>query len=768
MAGNRVRQVLVAVVATATLTGGLVALDASAAAAASITSAGPLTQVGVGTTLNCSANHVGDSAGEFFGGTSCGTFTIVDGVLYGPFLGTAYTPVSQTGPTGAGTAGDPYKIVTVVDAGTTGIRITQTDTYTTGLESFRTDVALANTSGATRTVRVYRAADCYLQDSDSGYGALDTGTGAVACTTGLAPGARIEQWFPITAGSHAFESFYGTVYNRITSQLAFDDTCGCTTLQDNGAGLSWDATVTAGTTKTFSSLITFSPLGILPLSMSIAPDAASVPASTNAGYTIGVHNPNPGAVVLASLSDVLPASFTYVPGSTTGLTSANPTVGSGNTLIWAGPLSVPGGGDASLHFSANVGATTGTFTSSASATNSGGYTIVPTGPDGAVTVTGSTGALTATLAPVSSTATVGALQSVVVTANRGVVPQPGLEVQYDVISGPNAGALGTGTTDAAGQVEFQLSSSATGTDVLRATVTDGATSVDSNTASITWTPAPPFLLTLNGFPSPPTITVGNTGNVRFTIHNGGTTAVTGVYADLVVAPGATGVQATVSPGACSSFLAAHAVCLVGTLPAGGTATIDVLVRAEAASLGHTIDVDLAAHATGSSTAGADTGPTVVAASPNRVIGFVPPGGTIATATTATAANPTIAAFKMPSTSNGAPITLRLETTGLPTFCGGQPCDGKIIFLSTFAGVDNPRAPARLHLTWDKTIAGRGTRSRIYIQKGGGAITTIPNCDRTDKHIAVPSPCIHKKELLDSGDVRFEILLLSGDPRFARR
>src|SRR4051794_22003485 len=229
--------------------GGLLAVDVLPAAAdASITSSGPLTQVGVGSGLNCSANHVGDSSGEFFGGNSCGTWTVVDGALYGPSATgisppAGYTPVSQTGPTGTGTNADPFKIVTVVDAGSTGIRVTQTDTYTTGLESFRTDVVLANTSGASRTVRVYRAADCFLQDSDSGFGSLDLSTGAVACTTGTEPGSRIEQWFPITAGSHASENFYSTVYASIAANQPFDDTCACTSAIDNGAGLSWDATI---------------------------------------------------------------------------------------------------------------------------------------------------------------------------------------------------------------------------------------------------------------------------------------------------------------------------------------------------------------------------------------------------------------------------------------------------------------------------------------------------------------------------------------------
>ena len=240
--------ILRAVFSVALATGSLLALEGAPAGAVDITSPGPLTTVGVSPTLNCSANHVGDTSGEFFAGTSCGTFTVVAGALYGPFLGAPYTPVSQTGPTGTGTNASPFTIVTVVDAGTTGIRITQTDTYTTGLESFRTDVRVDNTSGAPLAVRVYRAADCYLQNSDQGYGSVEIGSGAVACTTGLEPGARIEQWFPITSGSHYFESHYSTVYNQISSQLAFPDTCACATFQDHGAGLSWDATIAAGST----------------------------------------------------------------------------------------------------------------------------------------------------------------------------------------------------------------------------------------------------------------------------------------------------------------------------------------------------------------------------------------------------------------------------------------------------------------------------------------------------------------------------------------
>ena len=56
------------------------------------------------------------------------------------------TPVHAGQPDGSdrrrGTKANPYKIVTVVDRGSTGLRLTETDTYVIGQESYRTDVAV--------------------------------------------------------------------------------------------------------------------------------------------------------------------------------------------------------------------------------------------------------------------------------------------------------------------------------------------------------------------------------------------------------------------------------------------------------------------------------------------------------------------------------------------------------------------------------------------------------------------------------------------------
>ncbi|MEP6624110.1 MAG: choice-of-anchor L domain-containing protein [Acidimicrobiia bacterium] len=385
-----------------------------------------------------------------------------------------------------------------------------------------------------------------------------------------------------------------------------------------------------------------------------------------------------------------------------------------------------------------------------------------------LTVTGTGGALTVSLTPTTDSVMVGTNHLFTAAVTQDSAPQAGLPVIFAVISGPNAGILGGGITDADGHVTFGFASSSTGTDVMRSAAFVGSVATISNDASVTWT-QPPSGLGVTGSTSPPTITSGSTGRVHFVIDNPGPGSAEGVYAVVSVPAEATPIGASSSQGGCTAFVGNQAICLIGSIPEGGNASIDVLVRANNASVGANLPVTITVHSTGKDPVGVDAGPAVIAASPDEAIGFVGPSQTISTGTDATPANPTVASFRMPSKSQGAPITLRLETAGVGTFCGSQPCNGKIIFLSPFEGVNNPRSPARLKLTWDKSIAGRGTKSQIYVQKQpDGPITVVPTCDNTDKHIAIPSPCIHEKEKLDNGDIMFEIVLLSGDPRFARR
>jgi uncharacterized repeat protein (TIGR01451 family) len=385
----------------------LVQVPLVAAASTTITSTGPLNKIAISSELNCAVNHIGDTLGEFYDDIACATEIAVGGGIYGPSsipannnTLLAYTAVSQSAVTGSGTSAHPYKLVTVVDVGTTvalghpptGLRITETDTYVVGQESYRTDVQVANRGTAAKTAILYRGGDCYLQNSDYGWGKVGSPAGAVACLAGTSstPGTRIEQWVPLTAGSRYFEAGYSTVWDAMSAKIPFPNTCECGTYEDNGAGLSWSLAIPAGGSRTVSHLTNFSPLGNLALSTTKTADQATVSAGAQDGYTITVSNPNAVVVHLVSISDTLAAGFSYVTGSTTGVTTTNPTV-SAQTLTWTGPFTVPAAsgstpGHVTLHFKVKVSSTPGVYYDNATA-DGGSFTVVATGATAPITVT---------------------------------------------------------------------------------------------------------------------------------------------------------------------------------------------------------------------------------------------------------------------------------------------------------------------------------------------------------------------------------------------
>ena len=98
-----------------------------------------------------------------------------------------------------------------------------------------------------------------------------------------------------------------------------------------------------------------------------------------------------------------------------------------------------------------------------------------------------------TLAPPTSVQPVGATY----TATAQVLdasnqPTPNVIVDFIVLSGPNAGKTGKGTTDSQGNARFSYSSVSLGTDILRASVTNAAGGViQSEQVTTTWTSADP-------------------------------------------------------------------------------------------------------------------------------------------------------------------------------------------------------------------------------------------------------------------------------------
>ncbi len=273
--GRRLPVVLAAVAAALIL-----APTAYATPETNITSAGPLTDIGLGNELSCQVSHAGDTSFEFYPPSvspgDCGTFFSTGGQLYAPDFGshggtatgslgsyTPFTPVSQSGVTGSGTSSSPFQVTTTVGVGTTGLTITEVDSYVIGDENYRTDVTVSNPGTSAVSGLLYRAGDCFLQNSDFGYGFVDPTTNAPACTQNAnnAPPGRIEEFVPITGGIHYVETFYNTLWSEIGSQTDLPNTCDCTTLEDNSAGINWDINVPAGGSVKFSSLTVFSPLG---------------------------------------------------------------------------------------------------------------------------------------------------------------------------------------------------------------------------------------------------------------------------------------------------------------------------------------------------------------------------------------------------------------------------------------------------------------------------------------------------------------------------
>jgi len=100
-------------------------------------------------------------------------------------------------------------------------------------------------------------------------------------------------------------------------------------------------------------------------------------------YTITISNSGDLAETLTAISDTLPAGFSYVTGSSSVLTTADPAV-SGQNLSWSGPFVLPAHGSGVLTFSATASTTPGDYLNNAGATAA--LPVTPTGPTAKVTV----------------------------------------------------------------------------------------------------------------------------------------------------------------------------------------------------------------------------------------------------------------------------------------------------------------------------------------------------------------------------------------------
>ncbi len=476
---------------------------------ADIASAGPLTHVLVGNDLSCQVQHIADAPDyEFYGPdispADAGTFIAMAGVLYAPdftdhdytsagfLLGdyTPFTPVSQTPVTGSGTATDPFKVITLVSVAETGLVIQQTDTYVVGQEHYTTEIMITNIGIDTASGVLYRGADAFLGGSDTGYGFTEAFSGnrnAVACSVNPdnMPPDKIVEWIPITGGNNYFQNEYDILWGTIGSQTPFPDTCACTDFLDNGAGISWNFSIPAGDSVTYSHVTTFSPLGLEGLVTSKTADNSTSQAGTQNGYTITIQNPNANDVTVSSITDTLPLGFTYVPGSTTGATTNDPAIVA-QMLTWSESFSVPAKDSISLHFAVIVADTPGVYFNEVGGSAAEGYNVISTGPTAQITVTG---APTPTpTAEGSSPPTPTATFTPTPTATATFTPTPTPTATYTPTPTPTATATATATYTPTPTATATFTPIPTATATFTPTPT--ATFTPTPTATATFTPTP--------------------------------------------------------------------------------------------------------------------------------------------------------------------------------------------------------------------------------------------------------------------------------------
>ena len=227
--------------------------------------------------------------------------------------------VSHSGPTGAGTAANPWVITTVLQAGSSGVRVTQRASYVNGQDYFRLDWDVANTSGAATTVSLFHAVDSYFADSDYGIGYYDAASGAVGGSddqqrwymlfvpqtpaTAYREGAFFDVWAdigycgdnmscPVSGGCFQGSGFANTILNSS---------------MDNGFGLQWQRSVAAGATVNVGDWWTFGSTPILP--------ASPTPTSTS------TRTPTP-TVATATHTPTSPATSTPTPSATPTATAS--------------------------------------------------------------------------------------------------------------------------------------------------------------------------------------------------------------------------------------------------------------------------------------------------------------------------------------------------------------------------------------------------------------------------------------------------------------
>lgn len=174
---------------------------------------------------------------------------------------TGLSLVSHTGPTGAGTIVDPFKVVTnqTLNGSGANLGVVQTVSYINGNDYFRQDWAITNNGNSETCFKAYHAADIFFAGSDTGAGYYNAATGSVGGKGTKTDGS---DWFmvftPVTPATHYQEGLYHSpgIWSAVHTAADLNDSIDPNVV-DNGIALQWNKCVQPGETLTITDLWSF-------------------------------------------------------------------------------------------------------------------------------------------------------------------------------------------------------------------------------------------------------------------------------------------------------------------------------------------------------------------------------------------------------------------------------------------------------------------------------------------------------------------------------
>jgi uncharacterized repeat protein (TIGR01451 family) len=269
---------------------------------------------------------------------------------------------------------------------------------------------------------------------------------------------------------------------------------------------------------------------------------------------------------------------------------------------------------------------------------------------------------------------------------------------------------------------------------------------------------------------PDPVTAGNDILYTLTVTNNGTATVANVHVTDTL-PAGTALVSSEAPGGCTGT--GPVDCALGTLAVGASAEARLVVTSPSTvPEGGTITNSAVATPGTNPTATATT--TVEEPEDGVTKGFVSPGGSLTTSGT----DP--ATLSLPNTGDGAAVII---TQGSGTFCDG-PCTGTATTINDFGGYSDPANPIHVQLVFEFFDADEGDSLTDAADAYGATIykntdpenpnvgSVVPFCDTPGAGVAVPHPCIDGHSITQPTPnnfvVTFDILYVSGDPKFARR